>query len=241
MSQPRRKPDTAADLLCAHPGAVRVRVGAGTVVLAPDQPPALLTLREGWAVRCRHLPGGDRHVIDVVLPGDVVGVDAVIAGRADHAVETLTGASLCRLPGVDPLAGDPALLAALLAEAVGQTRRAEAMLTNVCRREAPQRMAWFTLHLLGRLEARGLAQGSWVPFPLRRHHVADALGISPTHVSRTLAELHAKGLAQLEGGFLSVLDRAGLAALCGYEGDDSSAARPPAAADSTVATSSPGV
>lgn len=208
---------SAADRFAGLASVETVRVGPGTVVLSPDRPAAVATLREGWAVRSRRLPDGQRHVVDIVLPGDLVGLDSLMADGVAPTVETITGATVCRaarLPA-DALA-DPAFVQALLADAVGRARRAEALLTNCCRREALGRLAWFVMHLLRRMETRGLAQGSWVPFPLRRHHVADALGLSPTHVTRTFAELHARNAAYLDGGYLSVIDREALIGLGDY-------------------------
>ena len=68
---------------------------------------------------------------------------------------------------------------------------------------------------------RGLAadagDGGTCPFPLERRHLSDVLGMSGTHVARSLAELRRSGLAEITDGALLIRGCARLAALSGYE------------------------
>jgi CRP/FNR family transcriptional regulator, anaerobic regulatory protein len=66
---------------------------------------------------------------------------------------------------------------------------------------------------LPRLRRRGRANGDTVPFPLSLSHIADALGITITHVSRTLAPLKREGIVSLSGDHLTVHREQELAAL----------------------------
>ncbi len=198
----------------------RVRVSPGTAIAAPDQPARVLGLFEGWAVRLLDLgPRFGRQVTEVLLPGDLLSLDSVLHGTPVRRVETVTAATVVRYGPLDAAAlrvGSQELAEALLALLARRLARAEAMLANLGRRDAVERTGWLLLDIVTRLEARGLSQGGWCPFPLRRHHLADALGLSPTHVTRTTQELATRNLARLGDGFLTLLDRDGLDALSGY-------------------------
>src|SRR5215469_3739420 len=57
------------------------------------------TLFEGWAVRYHRLPNGARQILDIVLPGDMVGLASAVLGRVKHSVQAITPATLCVLEG----------------------------------------------------------------------------------------------------------------------------------------------
>jgi Cyclic nucleotide-binding domain len=51
-------------------------------------------LRSGWACQIRDICDGRRAIIDIYLPGDVIGVDAVLRTRPVAKVLTLTSVSI---------------------------------------------------------------------------------------------------------------------------------------------------
>ena len=53
------------------------------------------------------------------------------------------------------------------------------------------------------------------PFPLRRQHMADALGLTGAHINRTLNRLRDDGVAVIENQRLAIRDFPRLAALAG--------------------------
>jgi CRP-like cAMP-binding protein len=64
----------------------------------------------------------------------------------------------------------------------------------------------FILEVFERLTKRGLADGATIPFPLRQHIIADALGLTQVHVSRIITALRKRGAIRLTGGKLTILD-----------------------------------
>ena len=54
------------------------------------------------------------------------------------------------------------------------------------------------------------------PFHVRQEHIADALGLTKVHVSRTLRSLGHDGLFEVNGRTASVLDLKGLRELTGH-------------------------
>jgi CRP-like cAMP-binding protein len=48
-----------------------------------------------------------------------------------------------------------------------------------------------------------------VDFPLRQHHIADATGLTPVHVSKVLSEFRRNGLIRISERSLAILDPVG--------------------------------
>lgn len=72
---------------------------AGQAVLREGESSDLLfTLRACWAFRFRTLPDGRRQILNFLLPGDFIGLQAELSGQLPHGVETLTPVRLCVFP-----------------------------------------------------------------------------------------------------------------------------------------------
>ncbi len=201
-----------ADHIAVPPRADIVRAGE---VGGP-----VYTLFEGWAVRYHRLPSGARQILDIVLPGDLIGLSSATSGIVGHSVQALTPATLCVLDGRRLsllFERHPAYALALLQTRVEEEERANIRPALLGRAKAEQRVAYLMLETFERLRRRGLANGgATCPFPLQRHHLADAVGLSRVHVARTLELLRQRRLAEIQSGVLVLLDRPRLAALAGY-------------------------
>ncbi len=179
----------------------------------------LYTLFEGWALRYHRLPDGSRQILDVLLPGDMVGMTSVLLGRSAHSVQALTAASFCVLDGnalADLLKKNPELALALVRTWFADARRGDLRVTMLGRMSAAERVGYFLIEIYDRLRQRGMAKGGVAPFPLRGIDVADAVGLSRVHVMRALKELRAALLLDRERGNLIVPDFVRLAEFTGY-------------------------
>ena len=72
--------------------------------------------------------------------------------------------------------------------------------------DAVGRIAFLMLNLYHRQAARAEIDPLACPFPLRRQHLADALGLTGAHINRTLNRLREDGVARLENQLLSIRD-----------------------------------
>jgi CRP/FNR family transcriptional regulator, anaerobic regulatory protein len=201
-----------ADHIAAAPGADIVREGE---VGGP-----IYTLFEGWAVRYRHSPGGGRQILDILLPGDTIGLSAALLGMVDYSVQSVTAVTLCVLQaeGFGALIGrHPEIALGLLRTRMEEEQRADLRLLLLGRIKAARRIAYLMLDIFDRQHHRGMVNGgSTCPFPLRRRDLADAAGLSRVHVARTLDELRRGGLAAIQDGVLVLYDRQRLADFAGY-------------------------
>jgi CRP-like cAMP-binding protein len=95
------------DHLLVHAGSEIIRAG--------DKAPELYTLYSGWAFRFKTLPDGRRQILNFLLPGDLLGLQAAMFDAALHGIEALTEVELCVLARRDiwALFGDYCALQAL--------------------------------------------------------------------------------------------------------------------------------
>lgn len=179
----------------------------------------LYTVLEGWAIRHKSLPDGRRQILNILLPGDLLGLQGELMGTTQYDVEALTRVHLCvfrrdtflALSQADPsLALDIAWLSAL------SERFSDDILLSVGRRTATERVAMLLVHLYRRAASAGLAENGTIDFPLTQTHIADALGLSPVHINRVLQRLRGQGLIRLAAGRLAIGDLRALRRVAEY-------------------------
>jgi len=193
------------------------------IIRAGDDCPELYTLYSGWAFRFKTLPDGRRQILNFLLPGDLLGLQAAMFEAAQHSIEALTAVELCLLPrrkvwalfGQMPdLAFDVAWLGAREESFVDEN------LTSVGRRSAAERTAALILTLYRRVKALGLVDGDSFKFPLTQQHIADALGMSLVHTNKTLARLRRLGMFTRANGSLTLTNPRALARVAQYFEED---------------------
>ena len=79
-------------------------------------------------------------------------------------------------------------------------------LTSVGQRSAAERLAALIISLHHRADALGLVTNDSFAFPLSQQQIADALGLSLVHTSKTWSRLRKEGLFSLSQGRLTLLN-----------------------------------
>ena len=185
------------------------RVAAGSELFRAQDKAEIYTLFSGWAFRYRALPDGRRQILNFFLPGDLIGFQIAMMEAAEHSVEALTDIELCVFPRkrIWTLFQETPELAFQLA---WLGAREEGMiddnLTAVGQLSAARRMAAMLLGLFKRARGLGLVEDESFVFPLRREHLADALGLSLVHTIKTWSALRKSGLFVQEGPRLKLLN-----------------------------------
>lgn len=196
------------------------RCAPGATIIAPgDTHERVYTLLGGWAFRFGVLPDGRRQILNFLLPGDLVGLQAEMGTAAAHGVEALTYASLCAFKDdtVIKLFHEHYSLAYDLTWLAAHSERmGDDVLLTVGRRNATERVATLLVHLFKRAASVGLEEAGAIPFPLTQTHVADALGLSPVHVNRVLQALRRQGLIRLAEGRLAIGELRALRRVAAY-------------------------
>ena len=171
---------------------------AGAEILrAGEDSPELYTLYAGWAFRFKMLPDGRRQILNFLLPGDLLGLQAAMFDAALYGIEALTDVQLCVLPRrkVWTLFGEmPGLAFDVTWLGSREEGFVDENLTSVGRRTAAERVAALIIALYKRAKALGLVANETFAFPLTQQHIADALGLSLVHTNKTLARLRRMGM-----------------------------------------------
>jgi CRP-like cAMP-binding protein len=185
-----------------------VALKAGTeIIRAGDECPEIYTLYSGWAFRFKTLPDGRRQILNFLLPGDLVGLQAAMFDAAQYGVEALTDAELCLLPRrkvwalFDEMPGLAFDVAWLGSREEGYV---DDNLTSTGRRTAAERIAALIISLYKRAKALGLVENDSFEFPLTQQHIADALGMSLVHTNKTLARLRRMGMYSRANGTMTL-------------------------------------
>jgi len=169
-------------------------------------PPRLVVA--GWACRYRLLADKRRQILGFVLPGDFVGRAPLPGLPSPYAVAALAELRTVSAQPLVEAAANPAY--AGLARAVRLTAHLDDMmlfnqLVRLGQQTARERVAHLILELHERLSWMGLAWGGRFAMPLTPSTLADALGLSVVHVSRTLQQLRNDGLLDVRGGMAALL------------------------------------
>jgi len=180
-------------------------------------------IKRGWAMEYKVTASGDRQIIDFALPGDIIGLDAIAFRYATSEIVALTDIDACPIPRqkLEALKRDhPSLSFALLA----CTRQERAILTerlvNLGRRTAYERLCGLFLELWWRLRIAGAVTERTFPLPLDQTLLSDALGLSPTHVNRTLRRMEEDGLVRMRYQSprrITILSEEGMALAAGFD------------------------
>ena len=87
---------------------------------------------------------------------------------------------------------------------------------NVGRRDARARIAHLLCEFARRLELAGLTNGEGYELPMTQEHLADATGLTPVHVNRTLKRLEKEGLVVRNRRHVGIPDWEQLRAVAGF-------------------------
>lgn len=163
---------------------------------ATDQ---LHILIEGWAYRYKTTRDGSRQITALILPGEAANLDALVFNRPDFGIQLLTPATVVSIPCRDAVR----LSDEHTGIANGFTRlalRENAILSqwafSLGRKAALQRLAHLLCEVSARLGGKSVGNSATFSMPLTQELIADALGLTPVHVNRTLQVLRSEGLVE---------------------------------------------
>lgn len=168
-------------------------VRAGTVLWEErDEAHEFCTLKHGWAFSYRELENGTRQILEIYLPGDIIGLREFAFSQRLAGVQMVEDGEVCFFPHrhiVDIFRQSFTLTSILFAIASRQQVLLTERLVNLARRNARQKVAHFLLEMFQRLRQTEANGSDSLRLPLSQEILADLLGLSPVHVSRTFTAL----------------------------------------------------
>jgi CRP-like cAMP-binding protein len=185
-----------------------------TICREQDLHDAVPVIVSGWAASIVMLSDGSRQILSFLLPGDIVSTALLFEPRPHCLVEAITEVrygTFQRSELKDVIFRTPQLLEKLSRAWIEEKTRSDELIVDLGRRTADERIARLILNLVDRLVKRDMARIDplEVDFPLRQHHIADATGLTPVHVSKVLSEFRRNSLIRISERSLAILDPAG--------------------------------
>ncbi len=180
----------------------------------------LCFVREGFAARYKLLHNGKRQIINLLMPGDVVGLPGSFLERATYSVVAVTELKLqvCALDAyVELCYRRPKFGLALSWLAVEEATAYADRLVDVGRRTSIERLARFLLEIHSRLMANGRAAADGFDLPFSQEVMSDALGLSVPHLNRMFAQLRADGLISLQDRHVKFCDMKAVQSLAHFQ------------------------
>ncbi|HEX8642940.1 MAG TPA: Crp/Fnr family transcriptional regulator [Allosphingosinicella sp.] len=166
-------------------------------------------LLSGFAYRQKVTGEGGRSISAIHMRGDVVDLQNSLLGVADHSVQALTQAEIASIPReaiLEIAFRFPAVGMAMWYDTLVDASIFREWILNVARRDSSTRIAHLLCEFGVRLESLGLGDRLSYELPMTQEQLADATGLTPVHVNRTLMELEARGLITRTVRYVAVAD-----------------------------------
>jgi len=180
----------------------------------------LCFVKSGYAIRYKLLRNGKRQILNVILPGDVVGFPVSFFDRSMYsivAVRDLTY-NICSLDSYARLCHQRPQFGLALSWLVAYEAAIYAEhVVDLGRRTALERLAHFLLEIHARLLAVGRAEETSFTLTFSQEVIADVLGLSVPHLNRVMQQLRAEKLIASRSRMVELADMARLQTLAHYQ------------------------
>jgi CRP-like cAMP-binding protein/ActR/RegA family two-component response regulator len=197
--------------------AILERISASSRRLGPrvdliredDAPDGVFLVMEGMAYRHKARGNGTRQIMAYLVPGDLGDLDVALLTTMDH---TITTASACRVVRLAPetiaelMQNHPQIARALRMSTLVDEATLREWLVNIGCRSALERLAHLFCELLVRFRAVDRTHGDSFELPVTQGELGQTTGLSNVHVNRSLQELRRRGLIELKGRRLKILN-----------------------------------
>ncbi len=180
----------------------------------------LCFVEDGFAARYKLLRNGKRQILDVILPGDLIGMPGSFFDRAFYSVIAVSDLKLlaCSFDAFVQLCyRRPKFGLALTWLAVEESTIYAEHVIDIGRRRPLERLAHFLLELHARLRVVNRAGETSFELPFSQELMADLLGMSVPHLNRMMRQLRLEGLVATQDRLIELVDRATLQALAHYQ------------------------
>ena len=190
------------------------------LIVDGDEYRNLCFVKDGYAIRYKLLSNGKRQILNVILPGDVIGFPVSFFDRSMYSVVTVSDLtfSLCSLDAYAQLCYQRPQFGLALSWLAAQEAAIYAEhIVDIGRRTPLERLAHFLLEVHSRLLAVGRAQETSFDLPFSQEIIADVLGLSVPHLNRVMQQLRAEKLIESRLRHINLVDTARLRKLAHYQ------------------------
>ena len=185
----------------------------GKTVFSEGQPGSGFYIVADGKVKIYKLsPDGKEHILHIYGPGNPFGEVPVFSGlRYPANAQTLAKSHLLFFPRegfVRLISATPSLAMNMLAVLSRRLREFTVQIENLSLKEVPGRLASYLVLL-----SEEQQNADCLRLPISKGQLASLLGTIPETLSRILARMASKGLIEVNGSQIELLDKAGLVEL----------------------------
>jgi CRP-like cAMP-binding protein len=213
-------PDVEA--LLALKGEV-TRVSANRDIVLPGAPfENAVLVASGLVGRYLQLADGRRQITAIHVPGEIADLHRVAAPTVGSGLQALANAAIVLVSGQELRAlarTSPSITQAFWVYSAIDAAVLSRWAANLGRRDAKARMAHLLCEIGLRLEWSGQGLRDEFLLELTQPQMADALGLTPVHVNRTLKALKDLGVVAIEGRVIRIPEWARLAGIAEFDSE----------------------
>ena len=176
-----------------------------------SQSDKVYVLIDGWAFCYKMLEDGRRQILDLVLPGGIIGFDGGEVARYGVEAKTTCRVAVFNRHGFSAtLLDSPALCLKCACLFASAESRALERLSRVGRWSAVERVSGLIVELARQLRTAGEKREGAPSLTLTQMEIADMLGLAKETVCRVLMSLRKEGFVHFRRGNLEIRNLAGL-------------------------------
>lgn len=153
----------------------------------------------GYSIRSKLVGSGNRQIVSIHMKGEVVDLQNSLLRTADHSVQMLTDSRVALIPReavIELTLEHPRIGHAMWIDTLVDGSIFREWITNIGRRQARERLAHLFCEFSLRLRVAGLGANNEYELPMTQEQLADATGLTPVHVNRTIKTLEQEGLIE---------------------------------------------
>ena len=190
------------------------------LILEGDEPGPVFVMLEGWACRYKMLPNGARQITAFLMPGDACDLHIGMLAEMDHGIQAITPATVALISrhGIEAMMRDyPKVARAMYVAQLVDEGTLRAWIVSMGRRSSIERVAHLMCELYLRMHNVGMAADGEIALPLSQVILAEALGMTPVHLNRVLAELRQAEAMTVGRGWIRITDSGKLVQIAGFD------------------------
>lgn len=194
--------------------------GAGEIVFREGEAlDCLYIVGSGWLHSSITLKDGDRQILRFFFIGDITTTLSIAWQNSSATLQAVSDTTLFSIP--KEMFGElfrrhPRLGALMFAISAAEQVALGDRLTSISKADGFTRIATLLLDIRSRLRVVDDLKGSSFELPLTQKDIGDAVGLTKTHVNRSLKALEATGLVERDGRVIRITDLDRLAELVDF-------------------------
>ena len=152
---------------------------------------------------------GDRQILSIKIPGDILGLQSLYLDKSDHNIQALTRSEIAIVPSelLKAISDEFVVVRhAIIRIMLTEASMLRELILNIGRRDARARLAHFLCEFAVRTGGTDKINNRSFELPLTQEQLGDALGLTAVHINRMLQLLTRDGLIARDAKSIRFVD-----------------------------------